>query len=103
MALVVGLGVSLVLGLLLSSMGGVLSALAEIFAAATSPWPLVVTGAVAFGVAWLGLAIWRASTTPGERVVGAALLGTGVLLAIAGALIWRAVHEARIPDHEPRG
>ena len=102
-SLVVGIVLSLVLAAVVRYFDGVVEALAEIYRATASPWPMLATIVLACGIAWLGVAIWHVALTPGEHAVAAILVVGGVLFAGVAAALWRAIREGDIPDHEPRG
>jgi len=103
MEILISVAVAVALGATLDYFGGVVHALGEIYLAAESPLPLILTVAAAIGLGWLGLAVWQASLTTGERYAAAILVGVGALLALTAGAVWRHAHNARTPDHEPRG
>ena len=103
MSLVVTVLLSLVFSAVLRYFDGVVEALAEIYRATASPWPMIATVLVAGGIASLGVAIWRVALTPGEHAVAVVLVLGGVLFGGVAAALWRAIREGEVPDHEPRG
>ena len=103
MSVIVGILLSVVFAAILRYFQGIVGALAEIYRATKSPWPLIATGAAALGIAWLGVMLWRVALSPSEHGVAVLLMGGGGLLANVGAALWRAIRDAERPDHEPRG
>ena len=103
MSLIVGLLLSAVFAAVLRYFEGIVGALAEIYRATKSPWPLIATGIVAVGTAWLGVMLWRVAVSPGEHALAVVLMVGGALLANVAAALWRAIRDAERPDHEPRG
>jgi len=101
--LVVGIALSLVFTAVFRYFSGVVEALAEIYRATASPWPMLALILLACGITWLGVAIWHVALTPGEHTVAAILVVGGVLFAGVAAALWRAIREGDVPDHEPRG
>jgi hypothetical protein len=102
-SIVVSIALSLVFSAVLRYFGGIVEALAEIYRATPSPWPMIATVAVASGVAWFGVALWRVALTPGEHFVAVVLVMIGGLFGAVATALWRATREVDVPDHEPRG
>ena len=103
MSLVLGISLSLALAARLRYFGGIVGALAEIYRATKSPWPLIATGIVAVGTAWVGVLLWRVARSPGEYILALGLMVGGAVLANVGGALWRAIRDAERPDHHPRG